>query len=170
MMARASWESCWRMLQTSGGRGAEAIILDTALLSFQSGDTDSEIGGAAVRGTERRLTRNGSWMCRSIWAVSLYYSYVYTPAFLANGIARTLADSRYILVEFSPGVVTSPLQQGLSRLLENGSYVILAHLERYDTLYQDFGRVEELYNMGVYLQANARPVYGKTGGIRRPLL
>ena len=151
-----SWELCRRMLQTSVEEGAEAIILTPHYYPGYM-DTDGETVAQQFAELKGRLTREWQLDVQVYLGSELYYSYD-TPAFLANGIARTLADSRYILVEFSPGVRYQSLLQGLTRLLENGYYVILAHLERYDTLYQDFGRVEELYNMGVYLQANARPV------------
>lgn len=163
-----SWELCRRMLQTSVEEGAEAIILTPHYYPGYM-DTDGETVAQQFAELKGRLTREWQLDVQVYLGSELYYSYD-TPAFLANGIARTLADSRYILVEFSPGVRYQSLRQGLTRLLENGYYVILAHLERYDTLYQDFDRVEELYNMGVYLQANARPVCGKDGRHKKAFL
>lgn len=107
-----SWELCQRMLQTSVEEGAEAIILTPHYYPGYM-DTDGETVAQQFAELKGRLTREWQLDVQVYLGSELYYSYD-TPAFLANGIARTLADSRYILVEFSPGVRYQSLQQGLT--------------------------------------------------------
>ena len=163
-----SWELCRRMLRQSAAEGAEAVILTPHYYPGHM-DTDSETVGRRFAELQKRLTQEWRLDLKVYLGNEFYYSYD-TPELITSGQARTLAGSNYILVEFSPGVRYLSLRQGLTHLLEAGYYVILAHLERYETLYKDFGRVEELYNMGVYLQANARPVCGKGGRRQKAFL
>ena len=74
---------------------------------------------------------------------------------LEEGEILTLAGSRYVLVEFDPGVEFSYLRDGMGELLRYGYFPILAHAERYDCLYNKKGRIRELSNSGIYFQINA---------------
>ena len=74
---------------------------------------------------------------------------------LEKGEILTLAGSRYVLVEFDPGVDFSYLRDGMQELLRYGYFPILAHVERYDCLYEKKIRIQELKNSGIYFQVNA---------------
>lgn len=92
--------------------------------------------------------------------ISLYYgNEVYYRSGIADllekGEILTLAGSRYVLVEFEPGVEFSYLRDGLQELLRYGYFPILAHAERYDCLYIKKERIQELQNSGIYFQVNA---------------
>ena len=92
--------------------------------------------------------------------ISLYYgNEVYYRSGIADllekGEVLTLAGSRYVLIEFDPGVDFSYLRDGMQELLRYGYYPILAHAERYDCLYVKKERIQELKNSGIYFQVNA---------------
>ncbi len=92
--------------------------------------------------------------------ISLYYgNEVYYRSGIADllekGEILTLADSRYVLVEFDPSVEFTYLRDGMGELLRYGYFPILAHVERYDCLYAKKGRIKELSNSGIYFQVNA---------------
>lgn len=92
--------------------------------------------------------------------ISLYYgNEVYYRSGIADllekGEILTLADSRYVLVEFDPSVEFTYLRDGMGELLRYGFFPILAHAERYDCLYAKKGRIKELSNSGIYFQVNA---------------
>ncbi len=72
----------------------------------------------------------------------------------------TMADSRYVLVEFLPSVPYSYIFRAAKELLFAGYYPIIAHAERYQALRKN-ARIEELKEQGVYIQINFRPVGGK---------
>lgn len=97
----------------------------------------------------------------------LFYCYD-AVEWLEQGLIQTMAGSTYILVEFSPSSDFSEMRQGLQRIQMGGYSPILAHMERYSCLYKEFGRVRELYNMGIYLQVNAGSIMGNLGfGIKQ---
>lgn len=83
------------------------------------------------------------------------------PEKLENREVCRLADSDYCLVEFSPGVGFSEMKKAFREVLGTGVFPILAHVERYECLYEDKERVPELWEMGVFFQANASGVLGQ---------
>ncbi len=72
---------------------------------------------------------------------------------LRAGRALTMADSRYVLVEFSPDCLYSYMLQGLEKLWMAGYRPILAHFERYSCL-ADREKLLNLKQKGVLLQLN----------------
>lgn len=74
--------------------------------------------------------------------------------------ALTLADTRYVLVEFPIYESYQNIKTGLHRLLIHGYLPILAHMERYEALFQNYDRIEELIKLGVYMQMNMRSLQG----------
>lgn len=77
--------------------------------------------------------------------------------------ACTMADTRYVLVEFSPADSWEYIRNGINSLIMGGYLPILAHAERYKTVCADVARVEELIEMGTYIQVNVSGVMGKYG-------
>lgn len=72
----------------------------------------------------------------------------------------SLADSRYILLEFLPAVSYSELFRSIRLVLASQYTPVVAHIERYGALREE-GRVEELIGTGARMQMNYRPVGGK---------
>ena len=68
--------------------------------------------------------------------------------------ANTMAGSRYVLTEFSVNVSYEELKKAMQSYLFNGYLPILAHMERYRCLYENYDRMKELKNMGCFLQMN----------------
>lgn len=75
--------------------------------------------------------------------------------------ALTLAESRYVLVEFHPGDKYAKLLRAVRELVPAGYLPVIAHVERYQCL-REKGRTEELIENGAYLQVNSSTV---TGGL-----
>lgn len=67
----------------------------------------------------------------------------------------TLADTRYVLVEFSTTAEYRYLYNAVQQLVNNGYYPVLAHVERYQCLYKKEEKIAELINAGAYIQTNA---------------
>ena len=78
---------------------------------------------------------------------------------LKEGHALTLADSRYVLVEFMPQTSYGKLYQGIRKIMMAGYYPVIAHVERYDAL-RDEGQMEELAGTGCMMQMNYRSLQG----------
>lgn len=82
---------------------------------------------------------------------------------LKNGELLTLANSKYVLVEFSTDTECSYIRDAISEILFAGYFPVIAHIERYDNLMDDFELVEELVESGAYVQVNAGSIIGKSG-------
>lgn len=74
-----------------------------------------------------------------------------------------MIGTRYVLLEFSSAHSRSYIKERTYALLSRGYIPILAHIERYPPLAKDIGLVEELRDMGAYIQVNANAVIGKDG-------
>ena len=78
---------------------------------------------------------------------------------LRKGDARTLAGSKYVLVEFRPDTPYTTLFRGL-RSLSNAGYVpVLAHMERYGCLRKE-QNLTDLLGSGCWLQMNYDSIQG----------
>lgn len=82
---------------------------------------------------------------------------------LNRGAAFTLAGSRYALVEFQPEDDYGRIRQGLQAVQMAGYWPILAHAERCNRLAANVDYIEELVNMGIYIQVNAKSITGENG-------
>lgn len=82
---------------------------------------------------------------------------------LHGGVARTMADSRYVLLEFAPMDDYDYLRNGVYDLLSEGYFPIIAHVERYQCLADHVERIKDLTGMGAYIQVNAGSVMGNVG-------
>lgn len=78
---------------------------------------------------------------------------------LRAGKARTMAESRYVLVEFDPGDSYEKIFRGIRTLVSTGYVPILAHIERYKCLRKE-GRLTELSAGGCVLQMNYSSLKG----------
>lgn len=75
----------------------------------------------------------------------------------------TLADSKYVLVEFPLNGQFPNYEDILGDLIQSGYKVILAHPERYVMVQEDFQVLQDLYDVGVLLQCNLGSFLGKYG-------
>ena len=82
---------------------------------------------------------------------------------LENHKACTMADTAYVLVEFSPADSWEYIRNGMNSLIMGGYIPILAHVERYREICVSTERIEELIEMGAYIQVNVSSIMGKYG-------
>ena len=92
----------------------------------------------------------------------ILYSYEIDHLLEAQAVC-TLADSSYVLVEFSPGDEFTYIKNGVQKILMAGFVPVVAHIERYEVLRKRQEYVEELVEMGAYMQVNASSIIGKAG-------
>ena len=85
-----------------------------------------------------------------------------TTECLKNGEAYTMAGSRYVLVEFGVRMAYNRIERAVAGLIAKGYRPIIAHMERYESLYKQEERIKDLIKAGAYLQMNADSV---TGGV-----
>lgn len=77
--------------------------------------------------------------------------------------ALTLADSEYVLLEFSPETEQRKIQNAVYHFLSEGYYPVIAHMERYQAFYNQPDFVETILRMGAYYQVNAGSITGNAG-------
>ncbi len=82
---------------------------------------------------------------------------------LQNNTAGTMAGSRYVLVEFNPMEDYDYIRNGIYSLQTGGYYPILAHAERYLNVCAAKYGIEDLIEMGCYIQVNAGSIMGRSG-------
>ncbi len=82
------------------------------------------------------------------------------PDMLAEGKLLTLADSRYVLIEFYPGAPRSLITHAAREVAGRGFLPVLAHAERYTALHEA-EHFADLAAQGVYIQMNFRAIGGK---------
>jgi protein-tyrosine phosphatase len=82
---------------------------------------------------------------------------------LREGERLTLAGSRYVLVEFGNADEKSYMKERIQKLKLNGYNPIIAHVERYRVTRGDITFIEDLRDLGAYIQVNADSISGKDG-------
>lgn len=96
------------------------------------------------------------------WGNELFYTHELIETVKA-GEALTLADSDYVLLEFSPDTEKRRIQYAVYQFLSEGYYPIIAHIERYLAFQKDADFLENIYQMGAYFQINAGSLLGNGG-------
>ena len=82
---------------------------------------------------------------------------------LKNDRVLTMADSRYLLIEFPFHATYDRIRRGVTEAILTGHIPILAHVERYDCLLEDEERIHDLRSEGALIQVNAGSVTGMSG-------
>jgi protein-tyrosine phosphatase len=70
--------------------------------------------------------------------------------------AFSMDDTRYILVEFDIDTEFSYMVEGLKNVISLGFLPILAHVERYQWIQKKHNHIENLIELGCYMQMNAQ--------------
>lgn len=78
--------------------------------------------------------------------------------YLVNNNILTINSSKYFLVEFSPSHSYRYILNGITQLISLGYLPILAHVERYKCLIDDYPKLIQLSDIGVYFQVNTNSI------------
>lgn len=79
---------------------------------------------------------------------------------LKKGQLYTMAESKYVLVEFLPRVTYKAIYQAIRELVMARFRPIIAHVERYECLIKNRDGLDELIELGAYLQMNSKSLLG----------
>ena len=82
---------------------------------------------------------------------------------LEAGRIPTLAGSRYVLVEFMTSISYRQIKNAVTGIQQRDYIPIIAHVERYECLLKEPWLIEELIELGAYIQVNASSVTGENG-------
>ena len=87
---------------------------------------------------------------------------------LNAGKRPTMGDTRFVLTEFSEAHDFRFIQERCYELISNGYEPIIAHAERYPVIRKNLEHLEQLVDMGAYIQMNADSISGVEGwGMKR---
>lgn len=84
----------------------------------------------------------------------LYYTHELLEQ-VKEGRVLTLAESDYILLEFSTASEPRKIQNAVYEFLSEGYSPVIAHIERYQAFLENTEFAEEIAKMGAYYQLNA---------------
>jgi len=82
---------------------------------------------------------------------------------LRNWERPTMGDSRCVLVEFKNGSPREFIRERCYTLMTSGYQPIIAHAERYECIRKDLDFLEDLVDMGAYIQFNCQSITGDDG-------
>lgn len=80
---------------------------------------------------------------------------------LRAGDIHTMNNTRYVLVEFPIHLPSTEILNAADDIMNIGFWPVIAHVERYGDLMDHMENMEELIQIGAYLQMNTRTVIGK---------
>jgi protein-tyrosine phosphatase len=79
---------------------------------------------------------------------------------LKAGKIHTMAGTKYVLIEFNIRIPYAELYQAMKKVSAARFRPIIAHVERYQCLTKHEERIQELRELGIYIQMNASSVEG----------
>lgn len=71
----------------------------------------------------------------------------------------TLNKTKYVLIEFSKSIGQEEALECVEKLIDNGYYSVLAHIERYNNFFKEDKFLEKLQHLGCLFQINVYSVY-----------
>lgn len=80
---------------------------------------------------------------------------------MKDGKIILMANSEYVLIEFHISVEFSYIKRAVDAILRTDRLPIVAHVERYSCLMGDIDKIEEIRDMGAYIQVNSSSVVEK---------
>lgn len=82
---------------------------------------------------------------------------------LEKGTNLSMENTKYVLLEYHPTVEYSYLRTSINNVMQMGYIPIIAHIERYLCILENWELAWELKNMGAVIQVNAGSVIGTSG-------
>ena len=153
-------EEMFSMLEMAYEDGIRAICLTPHYSPYLFGDT-SQKSAESFEILKKYVSEKHSDM-RIFLGHELGYHRSGLDA-LNDGVCRSVAGSRYVLVDFPEAVDFFELQSAMDQLQRAGYFPILAHTERYRCLFKQIRWIEDFVDNGGTVQLNASSVNGAWG-------
>lgn len=157
-------EASMEMLRTAYEHGTRGIIA-TPHLHYRKGQASPEKIRSLVQEI-RQAAAEEEIDIKLYPGNELYYTQELLETVKAGG-ALTLADSDYVLLEFSPDSEARRIKNAVYEFLNAGYFPVIAHMERYSTFIKNIDFAEEILQMGAYFQINAESLTGIAGWNRK---
>lgn len=152
------WEQTKRMLKLQSEEGVTDIIATPHFDLEGNGPSPDEICELARQANDvaREMSLDITLYpgCEVLFSPGI-------PEAYRRGEIMTLAQSRYLLVEFFPRSSYQEIREGVRDLCMEGAIPVIAHMERYECLMNEYDRIFELEKIGACMQINSRSLLGK---------
>lgn len=146
-------ESC-RLLEKAAAQGVAGVI------ATPHDSPEWKPGALRELTAEVEKTFRGRHPEFSLYLGQEIYYHEEMPERLKAGELLTMADSRYVLVEFATDVSYGSLYRGIRRLVGAGYLPVLAHMERYESLRRE-ENLRDLEGSGCLFQMNYASLQGR---------
>lgn len=153
-------EQTIEMLKIAAQEGIEAIIVTP---HYKENRKSADAGTIArkIREVEAEAQKNGCLI--SLYPGNEIFYFDEVTRLLEKGEALTLNHTDRVLVEFYPTDEYVYIRNALDCIMAAGYVPVLAHVERYHCMVNDWRRVLELRKLGVEIQINASSAMGHIG-------
>ena len=148
-----------KILRTEYEQGVRSVIL-TPHYRMKYFETSRRIIRERFRELENNLKNVGIYV--DIYLGCEYHRQNDMVNVIRSDSAYTMADSDYILVEFSESDDEADINRYINDLVIHGFRPIVAHAERYPAV-RNLRRIEHLIKSGAYIQINAASILGYEG-------
>lgn len=152
-----SFETTCAMIERSYAEGVRRICFTPHFLNMPEHDASPEAVESAFGATKAFCAQHFPDMELYLGCeMSYHFDCIDT---LAERKAATIADTRYVLVDFLDTPDARSIKVGVERILNRGYIPIVAHVERYQCL---IGRIEDIRAMsmmGAVMQINASSLF-----------
>lgn len=146
-----NWDMCRQMLLQSVEAGVTQIIATPHYLPWKKKASPEQIRSLCTQTAQQFKKETGKNI--DIYPGNEIYYHIEFIDSLKNKKALTLADSRYVLIEFSIDESFKVICSAVHNLTMAGYIPVLAHVERYRNM-ASLERMWELRQMGALLQMN----------------
>lgn len=153
-------EESLKMLQIAADEGICEIIATPHFHYRRGHAAPEEIRNAAKK--MQSILRDRGLSITLHTGNELYYTHELLETVKA-GEALTMADSDYVLLEFSPESERRRIQNAVYEFLNEGYNPIIAHMERYLAFQKHPDFAEMIHEMGAYFQMNGGSLLGNAG-------
>lgn len=151
------WDTCVNMLVKSEECGVHKVIATPHYYPWGKNSASDRIRELCKEAKKKLEMKHGISM--DIYPGNEIYYNMDVIHHLKEGNVLTLADSRYILVEFGIGDSYQVFCRAVKEFCDSGYIPILAHVERYECLRQPY-KMQQLKEMGALFQMNIEAFQG----------
>lgn len=147
-----------QMLREAAGQGIEAVILTPhyrhGMFAYYIEEIEQQYHSLVEAAEELGV---------KLYLGCEYYVNSQVVEAFQMGRCRTLAESDYVLTEYSYQAEYSDIVRHTRELLSGGYIPVIAHVERYGCIQKKPSLCAELSDMGAMIQVNADSVLGMEG-------
>ena len=159
-------EECLELLKQEAEQGVRSICLTPHLRADMFESSDEEV--ALHFAMAQRLAEEAALPLKLYCSREYHFDRIFRSR-LAKGELRPLGEGKTLLVEFGGRHSGEEILESVALVKHAGWQPLIAHVERYLPLHQDWAFAHELREAGAGLQVNAGSVLGREG-LRQKLL